>query len=271
MQNLDLLIVTPSLNAEEFVEDCINSTKKLRSFGARHIFVDSGSSDRTVEIIKSYGLSIYFEPPGNMYAAINCGVQQFQNKWITYINVDDLLYSDSVIAALDKDLTGVDVLYGNLDFIRSSGHFLHNWRSAPTSDLSSLFASRIMPFPQQGTFIRRELFEKLNGFSVISRYCSDFDFFNRAKYFSANFKKSEGAPLAAFRLHESQISQNYTETMRKETLESTLAYDLNVTRISRIRAKISMRLRNIDSYILRFIRYIFLNRKLKFNTSMQID
>lgn len=47
-------IVTSTYNSEEYLERCILSIKDQDFYDYEHIIVDGGSTDRTLDIIKSY-------------------------------------------------------------------------------------------------------------------------------------------------------------------------------------------------------------------------
>ena len=65
----NITIITPTLNSEEYLEDCINSVKKIsKKFkNINHIIVDSYSNDTTLEIAKKHNLKVINCPPGNIY------------------------------------------------------------------------------------------------------------------------------------------------------------------------------------------------------------
>ena len=56
-KNFDISVITPSLNAEKYISRCIASLKRQENVNVQHIIVDGGSSDRTIEIAKSFNYS----------------------------------------------------------------------------------------------------------------------------------------------------------------------------------------------------------------------
>lgn len=70
-----LTIVTPTLNSERTIRSTLEALRPLVETGAEHIVVDSGSTDGTAEIAESAGSTVIYHPPGNMYGAINTGMQ----------------------------------------------------------------------------------------------------------------------------------------------------------------------------------------------------
>jgi glycosyltransferase involved in cell wall biosynthesis len=150
-----------------------------------------------------------------MYAAINEGMRRAKGEWLTYINGDDLLYADAILAALEEYGPRADFIYGNLDHIDLHGRFLFSWRSPAPQRLTWLM-QHYCPFPQQGMLFRREAFEKLEGFDLRFRFSADYDFFLRAVEHGCRFSKWTQSSVAAFRLSPGQLSQRLRGEMAPE-------------------------------------------------------
>ncbi len=210
-----LSIITPTLNCGTTLGATIASISALMQQGGEHILVDSGSTDGTVSLARAAGARVEFFPRGNMYAAINAGMACGSGEWLTYINGDDILYADAVAEALDMAPAGVDVIYGNIDYIDDAGRFLFSWRSPPVTQLLR-FMSVYSAIPQQGTFFRRQVFERLGGFNTDFRYSADYDFWVRALEAGFQFGKYSQRTLAAFRLMPTQLSQARKAEMAPE-------------------------------------------------------
>ena len=252
-----LTIVTPTLNSAKTIRGTLDSVRPLVEGGAEHIVVDSGSTDGTVEIAKQFGSEVLYHPPGNMYAAINAGMEKATGEWLTYINSDDLLFADYVIEALEVVSNGVDVIYGDIDFIDDQGRFLFNRRAPKPAYLSWLmrFYSCV---PQQGTIFRRALFERLGGFDAQYKFIADRDLFARALRGGARFQKFNGKSVAAFRLSDQQLSQASQREMFEEGMRSRDSFygidDISPSRINRIFASAYRRMINMDGILLRVLR-----------------
>lgn len=255
-------VITPTLNIANYIENCLLSTKALGCL-ANHIVVDSGSTDGTLEKVRLAGVNSVYHPPGNMYAAINRGIAETDSKWVTYLNADDIVYPNEIKNVLENIADDCDVVYGNIDYIDSEGRFLHHWKSAQSENFAGLFAKNIMPFPQQGAIFRRSLWEKLSGFDERYKYAADFDFFLRAFAQGAKFHYYDRMPVAGFRLHSNQISQNHADSMFEEGRRSFKKSALGVNRYQIIRAIAGMRLRNINGYLSRILRYHHLYGKMR--------
>ena len=72
MSGLLLSIVTPCLNRARFVQEAVESVLQQNYSQVEHIVVDGGSTDGTLDILRSYPhLHILSEPYRGMYDALN--------------------------------------------------------------------------------------------------------------------------------------------------------------------------------------------------------
>lgn len=212
---LPLTIAIPVLNAEATIGATLESLRALREFSEIFV-VDSNSSDATVEIARQHNYDVLQVPAGNLYAAVNTGLNAGSAQWVTYINADDLVYAESIRKRIERVDNDSDVLYGPVDFIDCEGRFLRSWRPAREEALWPLYQAGFSPMLQQGTLIRRDLFEKLDGFSTQYRYVADADFWFRAIEAGAHFRYDGPATVAAFRLHGAQITLQKKTEMEAE-------------------------------------------------------
>lgn len=210
-----LSIITPTLNCAPTLVDTLASLRPLIETGAEHLVVDSGSTDGTVELAERSGARVLYHPRGNMYAAINAGVRQSKGTWVTYINGDDVLYSDAVMDGLRRHAESSDVIYGNVDYIDDRSRFLFSWRTPAPARLAALMLhySAVL---QQGTLFRREVFDRLGGFDTRYRYSADYDFWARALEAGLRFSQYRYSTMAGFRLASGQLSQSRKVEMAPE-------------------------------------------------------
>jgi glycosyltransferase involved in cell wall biosynthesis len=252
---LDLGIAIPTLNCIETLRDTVESLRRLRECGARVVVADSNSTDGTYEFAKSSVDEVIQVPKGNLYAAVNAALHGLDTEWMTFVNGDDLLYAEAVEQALEQRSSQADLIYGNTDFVDIDGRFLHSWRTPPPEDIAPVAANYVMPLMQPGTLFRKEVFHKLNGFDTTFRYSADFDFFLRSKTAGFRFLKQPGKSLSAFRLHGKQFSQTTAGDMLSEARVLVQRQNLRVPFHRRKIAMLRYKLRNVDNYLIRTLRY----------------
>src|SRR6266550_4183876 len=83
MKNLSAVILTK--NAEDLIADCIDSV----SFCDEIIIIDDYSTDRTAELAKHLGASVYPYSSESFAKKRNLGLKKAKGKWILYLDVDE--------------------------------------------------------------------------------------------------------------------------------------------------------------------------------------
>lgn len=98
MITLPISVCMIAKNEEQHIEECL---KRLYPYHYEIVFVDTGSTDRTVEIASKYTDKIYhFDWIDDFSAARNYALSQACNDWILSIDCDEYLESIDVEALL---------------------------------------------------------------------------------------------------------------------------------------------------------------------------
>jgi tetratricopeptide (TPR) repeat protein len=91
-------------NEEEMLPECLDS---IRDWVDEIIIVDTGSTDRTVEIATSYGAKVYHHPWENSFSkARNHTLQYATCDWVFIIDADERIFAEdipNVMQALNQD------------------------------------------------------------------------------------------------------------------------------------------------------------------------
>lgn len=87
-------------NEEDFLENCLESVRELVD---EQIIVDTGSTDRTVEICKQFGAKIYPMKWEDHFAhARNYGLEKATSDWILWLDADEQIDPKSVTVIKEK-------------------------------------------------------------------------------------------------------------------------------------------------------------------------
>jgi glycosyltransferase involved in cell wall biosynthesis len=109
--NLSVVIIT--VNEEANLSRTLASVKPLVADGKGEIIVvDSGSTDRTVEIAKSFGAKVFVEEWKGYAAQKNSAIDQAKGDWILSLDADEELSSD-LAAEITAALTDQSVRENN--------------------------------------------------------------------------------------------------------------------------------------------------------------
>ena len=201
-------VVVPTRNSAATLDWTLLSLTSQQRVRPTVVVVDSESSDATLSICRRWRVPALSSPPGNMYRAINDGLRGLTGcAWLTYLNSDDLACGDGYARLIEEGQShACDVVYGNGDFVDERGALLFSQASFGPALVRQQLASGTMPFVQPAAVFRREVFEQLHGFDERFTQIADYDFFARAAAAGFRFGHTPGRAVAAFRIHDRQMS-----------------------------------------------------------------
>jgi glycosyltransferase involved in cell wall biosynthesis len=118
-------------NEEKVLERCLQGLQEIRDkVKSELIIVDTGSTDKTVEIAEKYGAKVlYFDWIGDFSAARNVGLRAAKGEWFMFIDADEHLVDGWKIAAFfldtefNKDYNSASFIIRNLDGDIYTGDF----------------------------------------------------------------------------------------------------------------------------------------------------
>jgi len=230
MSNLSITIITPNLNGDRFLEACIRSIQSQQYPNLKHVVIDGGSTDNSIQILKTTGTTYEIVKGLNNYEAIDYGFKKYPSDIQAWLNSDDL-YRDgainTVMNAFEKFpeiswLTGTPSTSNDLGVIRIWDAHVFPSISKYTWTLSSKIFIQ-----QESTFWRQELYEKAGGISKDYRYANDYDLW--FEFFKTELLYSIPQVLASFRMHSSaQISisnkGNYMSEVKRVQSQSNIGF-----------------------------------------------
>jgi glycosyltransferase involved in cell wall biosynthesis len=169
-------VITVVLNGEKHIREAIESVLNQSYSNIEYIVIDGGSSDRTLEILESYGDRIDYwqsEKDGGIYFAMNKGIQLAAGEIIGILNADDLYLTDTVQKIIDADARQQpEVYYGDMHILKINGgeEILH-------SDIAVMKERPGILHPT--CFVRNSVYKKIGMFDTRYRISSDYDFLLR--------------------------------------------------------------------------------------------
>jgi len=161
-------VIITTKNEEKNIENCLRSIKAQTFKNIELIVVDNFSEDKTVEIAKRYGAKVYSKGPERS-SQRNYGAHVSSGEYLLYLDADMILGPNMIEECAEKcEIDGVDALY------------------IPERIVGEGFWIKVRDFERSfytGTvidavrFIRKDLFERVEGFdeSIIGPEDWDFD------------------------------------------------------------------------------------------------
>ena len=182
---MKISIITATYNSEEYILHCLQSIASQTYADIEHIVIDGGSTDRTLEIIKSSKSITKWisEPDEGIYDALNKGVKMASGDVIGLLHSDDIFYSKDTIKKISSLFSaneGSDHkknhgIYGDLVFTknRNTDKVVRTWKGKS-------FNCRNINYgwmPAHPTlFLRKEVFQKHGLYDISYKVSADYNF-----------------------------------------------------------------------------------------------
>ncbi|MCD6322728.1 MAG: glycosyltransferase [Clostridiales bacterium] len=180
---IKLSIITAVYNRVEMIEDAIISVLDQWNEEMEHIIIDGGSTDGTLDVLKKYPhLIIISEPDSGIYDAWNKGIKAAKGEYITFLNSDDLWFSNVVEQILDQLNGCKEIIITNAVVYEYSGNnsqtFYKRYDSLKGEQLLSSLINR--PPAINAWIISKEVFNSVGEFDTHFTIAADVDFCIRA-------------------------------------------------------------------------------------------
>jgi len=177
-------IIIPTLNEEKYLPLLLESIKNQEFSDYEIIVADAGSKDRTIEIAKKYGCII---TTGGLPAkGRNEGAKVAKGDILFFLDSDTVLPKNFVSKSLkefsDRNLDLASFCLVPLPRNKISSFLVNAFYNQPI-----ILLENALPHAATGTLVKKDLFEKLQGFDESVKLAEDHHMARRAKkVFRAN-------------------------------------------------------------------------------------
>lgn len=202
-------IVTITYNSCRYLEETLKSVLSQDFSDIEYLIVDGGSTDGTLDIIKSYAaldrrIRWISEPDKGIADAMNKGIRMASGEVVAHLHADDTYLDGTLSAVADRFAEQADTrwLTGRIRCVNTTGENLYTTALKNSYDLPDILYGNIISHP--ATFIRRSLFDEIGIFNTKYRYSMDYDLWLRI-----SFSESPAVidrVLATFRVHPDSLS-----------------------------------------------------------------
>lgn len=160
-------LVIPVFNEEESISNLINSIEGQSFQPAEVVFVDGGSTDKTIEIIEQAikdhsRFKLIKTPRASPGKGRNIGVENALSQWIAFTDAGIRLENDWLMRLVEKaeDNPDADVVYGNYTPITNTFFEKCETLALVPAQNKDVIRSRIVP----SCLLKKEVWEKVGGF-----------------------------------------------------------------------------------------------------------
>lgn len=218
-------IITPSLNQAPFLDQTLRSVADQDYRHVEHIVMDGGSTDGSIEIIRSWAESHPVRwrtgPDSGQADAIQRGVAMARGSIVAWLNSDDIYLDRQVISdVVELFEKGAEMVTGGGQYLSEAGERLRHIRvRANRMDHGRLRCSDSILQP--ATFFRRAVLLTCP-LDTDLHYAFDWDLFIRL---SAHAKFTPiHRDIAGYRLHPTAKTVSGGDRRRREILAVTRRY-----------------------------------------------
>jgi glycosyltransferase involved in cell wall biosynthesis len=210
-------VITPTLNAERYLAECLESVQAQRVSGVEHVVVDGGSTDNTERIARHHPDVTFVSHPGwSQSQAINSGLRGASGNVVAWLNADDTYTEGAVAFVLERfdAEPSLDALLGDCEVVGPRGERL--WRERPGAYDFDRLLRRGNYIAQPAVFLRHETLTAVGYLDESLHFGMDYDLWLRLRGRHVRYLQRS---LARFRWHPESKSargqmQNWREFLR---------------------------------------------------------
>lgn len=209
-----LSIIAPSLNHEKYIGEFIKSVLSQTFTDFELIIVDDCSTDKNVEIIKSFNDNriklIQNDYNMGINSSLNKGISFATSNFIAFVGTDDYLHKDYVAKTIELINNGADVIYHSYIAIDENNNVLENKCFSSINDnkfhvLYKLFFNNCLSSP--GIVFKKEIYEKYCNLPAGYFLVSDYHLHIQLLLYSENILFEE-TPYIYYRILENSASHS---------------------------------------------------------------
>lgn len=169
-KSIEISVLMPVFNGEKFLVEAIESILNQTFTDFEFIIVNDGSTDGTVNIIKSYTdqrIKLITRENGGVSEALNTGLKLAKGKYIVRMDADDISHLDRIEKQYDfiKNNPECIIVGTDVNYITEENDFVFRYFSpAYLHDDISKIVSNECPFIHSSVLYNREQILKVGGY-----------------------------------------------------------------------------------------------------------
>lgn len=175
-------IITPCFNSEKTIKRTIENVINQTYQYFEYIIIDGGSTDNTVDIIKSYQeaypekIKFISEKDNGIYDAMNKGIKMASGDIVGIVNSDDY-YELNALEIINNNIEKISeytIIYGMIRSIKNGKEYMvygKNYEFIPEQMLT-----------HPSCFVTKKVYDDFGMYSLDYKLASDYEFMLRMYY-----------------------------------------------------------------------------------------
>ena len=179
-------IITVSFNSAKTIKETIESILIQDYNNIEYIIIDGGSSDETIDIVKSYSEKIsYFisEKDNGIYDAMNKGIKAATGDIVGILNSDDFYPNSFVLSNVAKTFKkyNCDAVYGDLVYVKAKDTTqIKRYWQAGNYNTSKIKNGWMLPHPT--FFVKKVMYDRHGLYNSDLKRAADYEMILKLLY-----------------------------------------------------------------------------------------
>ena len=184
--SLKISIITVSFNSAKTIKETIESILIQDYNNIEYIIIDGGSSDETIDIVKSYSEKIsYFisEKDNGIYDAMNKGIKAATGDIVGILNSDDFYPNSFVLSNVAKSFKkyNCDAVYGDLVYVKEKDTTqIKRYWQAGNYNTSKIKNGWMLPHPT--FFVKKVMYDRHGLYNSNLKRAADYEMILKLLY-----------------------------------------------------------------------------------------
>ncbi|MDG0811835.1 glycosyltransferase [Cohnella rhizosphaerae] len=120
---MDLSIIIPVYNVEEYLQECLDSIYKIKEINKEVIIINDGSTDSSQTIIDKYlekyplDTKVIIQENQGLSGARNSGLNVAEGEYVTFIDSDDFIIPQKYVELFNLGVNcNLDIIVGGFKY-----------------------------------------------------------------------------------------------------------------------------------------------------------
>lgn len=224
MHSPSVSVVIPCYNTGKWVGEAIQSAVDQTHPETEIIVIDDGSTDNSLEVIRSFGNTIRFEAGSHRGGnhARNRGIELADGEWIQFLDADDILMRTKLARQLPFSIRSPDTLVFTQWYVfrESFQEAIAETRSLRSSSCEALdlLLDLAPPLPISAGLHSKQLLTRVGCFRPELPCCQDLDLHLRIAAEGVRFEKMAEALFAVREVTSSLSRRDYGQILDYQAL-----------------------------------------------------